>query len=443
MKKTYVLFCFTTIFTVNVSAQQYGLFHTNTLFDAFENPAQRAFVLDYSRQFASNFFLPNLGLNGGNKGDVNYAIKTRLNEGEIDTEQIPAGNNTRNKFYGNANVYLLTFRSYLSWRDNKEIGFSWQVRADGDADYTNETAIAAKTFGRLNTSQDGLFNGDGYAQTYHQFSLTYRQDETDELAFGGKLSLLSGITYNSGRVDESSLTVNPRSSSVALQGVYKGSFLKKDDIDKKMLIPDFKNPGLSLSFGSSYRDAASGIFLMGNLKDLGFIRWNKNSSTAVINDVITLNRNPGANDLARRVSALVSNKAVQGSFYTPTNAKADFLISKTYGLYTPGFIVSKNIFYNGGDVVLVNTFKMNEFSLAFVPAYNMNKIVLFGAQGMYQTPNFEFFMGTDNLFKSSTLLKSTSYSSTGTIGASFYMGLNIKFGYVVEHPLNSSYIPVY
>ncbi|CAM4125433.1 hypothetical protein SAMN06265348_103216 [Pedobacter westerhofensis] len=443
MKKTYVLFCFTTIFTVNVSAQQYGLFHTNTLFDAFENPAQRAFVLDYSRQFASNFFLPNLGLNGGNKGDVNYAIKTRLNEGEIDTEQIPAGNNTRNKFYGNANVYLLTFRSYLSWRDNKEIGFSWQVRADGDADYTNETAIAAKTFGRLNTSQDGLFNGDGYAQTYHQFSLSYRQDETDELAFGGKLSLLSGITYNSGRVDESSLTVNPRSSSVALQGVYKGSFLKKDDIDKKMLIPDFKNPGLSLSFGSSYRDAASGIFLMGNLKDLGFIRWNKNSSTAVINDVITLNRNPGANDLARRVSALVSNKAVQGSFYTPTNAKADFLISKTYGLYTPGFIVSKNLFYNGGDVVLVNTFKMNEFSLAFVPAYNMNKIVLFGAQGIYQTPNFECFMGTDNLFKSSTLLKSTSYSSTGTIGASFYMGLNIKFGYVVEHPLNSSYIPVY
>jgi hypothetical protein len=443
MKKTYILLFILSVFTIKVSAQQYGLFHTSTLFDAFENPAQRAFVLDYSRQFASNFLLPNFGINGANRGDVNYAIKTRLNEGEIDTKEIPIGNNKRNQFYGNANVYVLSFKSYLTYRDNKELGFSWQVRADADADYTNEAAVAVKTFGRLNASQEGLFNGDGYAQSYHQFSLSYRQDASDELAFGLKLSLLSGISYNSGRIDESSLTINPNSASVAVRGIYKGSFLKRDDIDKKMLIPDFENPGLSMSFGSTYRDAASGIFVMGNIKDLGFIRWNKNSSSSFINDVITLGRSPGANDLARRASALVTSKAVSGSFYTHTNAKADFLITKTYGVYSPNFIVSKNLFSRGGDVVLVNNLRFNEFSVAFSPAYNLNKIVMFGAQGMYQTPNFELLTGTDNLFKSGTLLKSSSYSSTGTIGASFYMGFNIKFGYVVEHPLNSSYIPVF
>jgi hypothetical protein len=70
----------------------------------------------------------------------------------------------------------------------------------------------------------------------------------------------------------------------------------------------------------------------------------------------------------------------------------------------------------------------------------MNGFMMLGTQGMYQTPNFEFFLGSDNLLKSTSIRKSAVVNS-GYYGASFYMGLAIKFGFVVEHPQNSSYMP--
>ena len=65
---------------------------------------------------------------------------------------------------------------------------------------------------------------------------------------------------------------------------------------------------------------------------------------------------------------------------------------------------------------------------------------MLGTQGMYQTPNFEFFLGTDNLLKSATALQKAT-ANTRYYGGSVYMGMAIKFGYDVEHPQNSSYMP--
>ncbi|HEY0175503.1 MAG TPA: hypothetical protein VGC08_03930, partial [Pedobacter sp.] len=69
MAKRYFIICVFLVSAIRLHAQQYGLFNTRTLFDAFENPSQKAFVLDSSRQYASNFLLPYFGLNAANKGD--------------------------------------------------------------------------------------------------------------------------------------------------------------------------------------------------------------------------------------------------------------------------------------------------------------------------------------------------------------------------------------
>lgn len=73
MAKRYLILSLFLILSTQIKAQQYGLFNTKTLFDAFENPAQKAFVLDSSRQYASNFLLPYFGLNAANKGASNFA----------------------------------------------------------------------------------------------------------------------------------------------------------------------------------------------------------------------------------------------------------------------------------------------------------------------------------------------------------------------------------
>lgn len=418
------------LISCQLRAQQFGLFNTNTLFDAFENPAQKAFVYNDSRQYASNFLLPYLGINASNRGDAGYALQRKLNDGAIETRNLPIGTGRRNKLFGSSNIYLLTFRTSPFYENNQEMGFSWQLRSDVYADYTNETLVALRNYGRFNNSQNELFNGNGYGQSYHQFSANYRVDYGDGIAWGIKFGILSGITYNNADVTQSSLAVAPDQLAVRLTGKYKASFLLTGELHRKTLLPDFKNPGLSASFGTTYTTAAD-VFIMANIKDLGFIRWNKNSSSVLLNnDLVTLNtgNNGISKDFQRKVVELLERNNLHKAFYTATNAKLDFLISKTYDFYSPDFIVSKNLFYNGGDIILVNNFKMEEFTFSVSPAFNMNQFLLIGAQGLYQSPNFEFFAGTDNLLKSAVIFNSASYSPKGTIGASLYMGVGIKFG---------------
>jgi len=445
MKRICFLTSFLLFTQISAYTQGYSMFNTNTLFDSFENPAQKAFVGDYFRQYASNFLLPCFNVNAANKGDAGFTINNEINNGVFDTRRLSIGSNERNKFYEQANVYLLTFRMFKHKKNGVELGFSWQVRSDAFADYTNETVVAFRNYNRFASAQSGLFNGTGYEQSYHQLSVNYRASVNEKLAFGIKLSLLSGIVYNKAEISRSSVTVNPMNSqlSFGLTGTYKANFLHDDELGIHTILPNFKNPGLSIGAGATYF-MPSGVFLMGNIKDLGVMRWNSNSSLSYINNMITLDRTAAVNskDLQQRIIELVTDHRVNKSFYTLTNAKADLLISKNYDFYTPNFIVSKNLFYKGGDVAFVNTVKFHECVFSLSPTYNLNGFVLFGTQGMYQTPDFEFFVGTDNLFKSIAMTQRISANHIFNIGASFYMGIAIKFGSLVQNPENSSYMPM-
>ncbi|HMI05598.1 MAG TPA: DUF5723 family protein [Pedobacter sp.] len=445
--------CFLLLCFNQLKAQQYGLFNTKTLFDGFENPAQKTFVLDSSRQFASNFLLPYFGIHAVVRGNENV-LRTLLKEGVYTTADVPLNTGKVNSLFQHTNIYLLNFKLFKSYKYHKEIGLSWQLRADAQVDYTNETLAIFDNYLRFydenNKNFNNALNDRGYSQSYHQFSLSYRENYNKKLAFGVKLSLLSGISYNKINIDNSFLTLESGNGPmiVGLKGSYATNFQTGKQLGKS-IAPFFKNPGAAISLGTSY-SAKSGIFIMANIKDLGLIRWSKSSyvnNFNNLNDPLVLDSldemAPG--DIENAITGVLTKGSKNYAFYSATNAKADFMISKTYGFYTPGLIVSKNIFHKGGEVAMVNRFYNRNFSVNVVPAYNLYNFLQVGMQGMYQTPNFEVFLGSDNLFKTTSLLVGKNDSNSGVSkaynSASVYLGASIKFGYVVEHPQNSSYMP--
>ena len=443
-----ILFCF--LFS-KLNAQQFGLFNTNTMFDGFENPAQKTFQLNYSRKFSSNFLLPNLGATSSNKGNNDF-FRTLINEGKFNARLVDLGTPQDNVLSANSNIYVATLKIFHSYKYQKEIGLSWQIKTYGRVDYTNETLALLDSYRRFRESEitnfENAFNNKGLAQSYHQFSLNYRENYDKRLAFGVKLSLLSGISYNNLNITESNFTQQGLGDtiSIKLKGSYRASFLKGDDFKKRDLVPLFKNPGASITLGTTYT-AKNGTVIMGNLKDLGVIRWGKASSVANFNQMVPIT-NPDtmtSKQVENKITDVVLKRSSGRAFYALTNARVDFLISKSFGYYTPSVILSKNMFYKGGDVAWVNKFSYNNFSISAIPNYNIDGLMLFGAQGMYKTPNFEVYLGSDNFLKTVSQVNGIS-SADGTAGsgynsASFYMGVGIKFGRTVEHPQNSSTMP--
>ncbi|MBB2151309.1 DUF5723 family protein [Pedobacter gandavensis] len=436
------------LFAHQLKAQQYGLFNTKTLFDGFENPAQKTFTLDSSRKYASNFFLPYLGANVASKGNDDF-IRKVINEQVYDSKNIPLGQKGFNTLYQNTNAYLLTFKVFNSYKYQKELGFSWQLRTDGLAKYTNETLVLVDNYQRLKNEMPkrGAFNDKGYAQTYHQFSVTYRENYTKRLAFGAKLSLLSGTSYNQLNISDSDLSLDQTNGRLSAKfvGNYRSTFKDIDELSTNTFMPTFKNPGASISLGTSYQ-SKSGYFLMANLKDLGFIRWNSQSYYKNVNEVIEIEGSTDNRDqFQNRLSDALLKNAERRGFYSATNAKLDAMLSKSFGLWTPSIIVSKNLFYAGGDAAMVNKFKYDGFSVSATPTYNFQKLFYLGLQTMYQTPNFEVFLGSDDVLKTTSQVKGI-LNKDATLGksyngASVYFGIGIKFGNYVEHPQNSSTMP--
>ncbi len=456
MTKVFVQTSLLLLLSCSLRAQQYGLFGTGTLFDGFENPAQKTFKLDSSRKFASNFFLPYFGLKFQNRGNETF-FRELINTGLYDTSNIPLGTGEMNTGVQSSNIYLATLKIFHSYKYHKEIGLSWQVKTDGQLDYTNETLAVLENYRRLKNSGiknfDDAFNNKGWLQSYHQFSLSYRENYTKRLAFGIKLSLLSGISHNKLNIQESGFATLGDSDTIAvrLRGIYQGSFLYWDEVSKKTLVPTFKSPGASISLGTTYT-AKNGVFIMGNIKDLGLIRWSRSSVTANFDKLLLIDTATNtARDIENKITDVVIDVHKRKRHYTPTNARADFMISKPFWLgygrfsYTPGIIASKNLFYKGGDAAWVNKFQYNDFALSLIPAYNFNNFTSLGIQGLYKTANFEAFVGSDNLFKTSSdipgAIKATLNENRGPLNASVYMGLSIKFGRTVEHPQNSSTMP--
>jgi hypothetical protein len=440
------------ISSFSAHSQQYALFNTKTLFDSFENPAQKSFVLDSSRQFASNFLIPYLDISSLNKGNSNEAIR-KLVENGYSQSRIGKFENPQT-VRENINIYLINIRLFKYHKFHSEMGFSWQVKVENTIDYDENISkgLFYDTFSKFVTiPKINVFNNNGRLQSYHQISFTYRENYNKRWALGTKLSLLSGIGYAEFDADRSSVNINGSTNmmDISMAATYRLNYPEDGVFNFKNALP-FKNFGAAISLGTTYT-TKSGIFLMANIKDLGFIRWGKNSYTGYF-DVdktnVPITGNPGEQadaKLQRTLERLAKENTEQKRFVTPINSRADFLIAKTLGPYTPNLIVTKNIFNKFGEAALVNTIKSGNISFSITPSYNTDKNFRLGAQGMYQTPNFEMFLGTNDLIKtyyaSKDIIQDKADMGTGYNRGSVYLGMAFKIGYVVEHPMNMSWMP--
>lgn len=428
---------------ISINAQQYSLYNTRTLFDSFENPSQKAFIPDSSRRFAISF-LPTFGFNAALGGPVVATVRSLMNDDDLNSAELQIGKNKSSRLFANMNTYLLMFRLYSSLKGDEELGLSWQLRSDNQAIITNETIAIFDDYTRFSQSQNSnIFNNEAYSQNFHQLSLSYRTNMTKDMGIGLKMSYLSGIAYNQLKISESRLAIDRDADyfDLYLNGKFKTNFFY-DSIGSNFVSPGFKNPGMAVSASMNYQ-LPGGWYLLANLKDVGFINWNKKSSVYIVDRNIAIN-NASANDADDRlVDELDYDSSYeQKGFTTMINGKAELLINKKFSHYQPSLLFSKNLFYKGADIALLNNLNFNKLNFGLSATYNTSNILQVGSQFLLKSPNAEFFIGSDQSFKSISELRALikDEPAKGYPGISFYMGFSMKFGYVIEHHENANRI---
>lgn len=192
-----------------------------------------------------------------------------------------------------------------------------------------------------------------------------------------------------------------------------------------------------------------GWFVLGNLKDIGLIKWSKDSYEYNFNTgkifIDNASNQSADNRLADSLDKNISATSINKSYVSALNGKAEILINKDFGNYRPNLILSKSIYYKGGDIALVNNYHYKNYVLTGMADYNTNGFLQLGGQLMIKTPNVELYMGSDHLIKSLQMLKTFTKNETiypsGYTGVSFYMGFALKFGKILEHSANATQIP--
>lgn len=459
--RKYLLVCCFFLITIKAFGQQFALYNTGTLYDSFENPSQRAFVPDTSKQFAFNFLIPNFTANFLLSGNGQQALKTRAFHSYYNTANLVTGQGAYNHMNANINDYTIMLKVYTSENGDQEMGVSLNTRFEARAIATDETIAFFNGFTKF--PQDiytNIFNSNYKFQAYHQLSFTYREQIDKRLAIGFKLSALAGIDYHQLNIDQSSVNFNKTADQarLAIQGTYRASSQKGESSFNKIL-PIFVNPGASVSFGLTYFDE-SGFKWQGNIKNLGFIHWGSKSNTDIFNGSTLINNFSSADResiINHSIDSLTQSEQSKHGFNTPTNGLLELSINRTYWLdedgdikFSPTLIGSKELFYNGFTAALVAPIQMGKHNLALTSSYNELKLFNLGLQYMKKSDNAEFFIGSERLFATGSLLSTAVKSgSPGTMaqvktpvssftGMDFYIGASFKFGPLIERRMNSS-----
>lgn len=464
MKKILLLFILT-LFHLTVFAQRFQQYNSGTLYGSFENPSQAAFIPDSSRQFASNFFIPNFYANSYLKGNIQTTLKSRTFLGYYNNDNLQIGQGHMNPAHADVNVYVFMFKAFASSNGKQEIGVSYQVRADGRANVTDETvALFNGSPSFTSPNYVNVFNSKGSYEAYHQFSATYREQVTKDFSIGVKLSALLGIAYNKINITNSSISFNRDLGNTsnyydnaywALAGTYRSTYEPGEfNVHKK--VESFQNPGAAISIGMTYI-APGGIILQGNLRDLGFIRWRAKGGAYIDNfdnsanpAYITGLRTPQREtNVINSLSDVVSTQPTYTSFNAPITGYIDLSAAKKFGFgddftYTPTLIVSKQTFSENLGGAWVNNVQYKSVGASLSGIYNYKTFDL-GLQLTYKTPNAEFFIGSEQLTKSFSLLSASNSNlsainqSSSYTGAGIYLGFSLKVGRLIQRWRNETY----
>jgi hypothetical protein len=463
MKKGLLVWCFFLI-GGKVFGQQFAQYNTGSLYDSFENPAQRAFIPDTTKNFAFNFLIPNFSANFYVTGNGQAALKTRAFESYYNTANLQIGNGAYNRINMNLNSYLVMFKLFASENGDQEVGFAFNTKTEVRGVATDESIALFNGFRKLNNSSyTNVFNDQLFYQAYHQISLTFREQLTRQFAFGVKLSALSGIAYRKANVYQSSISLDQTNDQaiISLQGTsYASSTAGQSDAQKTL--PSFRNPGAAVSVGTSYLDE-SGYKWQLNLKDLGFIQWSKQSLISNFGGSKTLDGFSEADrekTISHSLDSLTTGSQIKKSFTSPTNGLLELSINKSYWLdgnenfkFSPTIIGSKEVFYPGFTAALVAPIQHNDYIGTLMASYNDLKLFNLGAQFMIKKDNSEFFIGSERIIQTGKLFVDAIHSATDNgqtqvvvnqgrfTGMDFYIGVSFKFGTLIERQLNSSSVP--
>ncbi|RYZ95167.1 MAG: hypothetical protein EOP47_26345 [Sphingobacteriaceae bacterium] len=455
MKKTLLLFGLL-LFSANLFAQQFSLYDTETLFDSFENPAQRSIIRDSSNMYAFNFFMPNGGVNTSVHGNANATLQNRLfSPNKWDNRNLEIGQGKFNYTTANANIYLIMFKVFTNLKGNQELGFSLKIKGEGTAAVTDETIgiLDGNDLFKAGDVYNNIFNSKGYYQTYHQLGFSYREDVTNRLALGVKLNLLLGMSYQKLQIHESNIAFNNPDTSalLKLRATYYRSYTP-GKLSWQDMIPSTRHPGASISLGASYK-SERGVVWQFNVKDLGFIHWSNSSRIYYANDTTTLHPLAGEfkEDSIRLQSVKLLNSGLVkvGSFTTPTNGIIEIGATKRYWLndmhtlrLSPSIIMQKQLFFPGYIGALVAHLQYNKIIITGTTSYDDTRLLNIGGQFMYKTPNFEVFAGSESLLQTARAAVGSPNFGGQYAAGSIFIGLSAKFGAAVESNMNASHIPM-
>jgi hypothetical protein len=441
-----------------VYAQRFSQYQTGTLYESFENPSRAAFIPDSSRKFAANFFIPNLGGFGDLSGNAQVTLKSRMFTGLYESSALNIGSYNNNYGQYNFNTYSFMIRMFGNLKRRQEIGLSFQTRSEGRARFTDEAVAIFDSyipFTETATYANAL-NAYGITQSYHQLGLSYRENLSKQLSVGIKLSALMGIYFKELNITSSNLEIN-RESQRALLSLTGKHYSNFDTLETRDLSPTFRNLGAAVSLGTSYR-FPDGSILQGNIKDLGFITWNRKSDIYNVSGrrSLDIELKPGLEDSTYRAFLyLVSRNSIRtsGSITRMINGRAELMYSRSFDLpvndfkYKPTLVLSKDLAYDGFAGALVNHVQYQNYWLTLTTALREHNLFDFGAQLMYQSPNVEFYVGSERLFNGKKFIAAAREnekainSATSYTGADFFLGFSLKFGHVIEHPMNANRIP--
>jgi hypothetical protein len=455
MKKI-ILVLFIIFSTSKLFAQSFNQYNTGTLYDSFENPAQKAFIPDSSREFAFNLFVPNFDGNFSLTGDAQRTIKDRLFSDAYDNQKLVIGSgNHFNYLLANANAYPIMFKFFSSLNGDVEIGFFVETRAEARGVFTDESvALFNGAAAFPGDSYTNIFNSKYQYQIYNEAGFSYREQITKNFALGLKLAYVAGYESGSVNIEQSSINIDKEADTavLALQGKNNKTALNNQY--------PWLNPGVSFSLGTMFR-TRDGFVLQGNIKDLGFIHWNRFidvyefNSSATIYDLLSPLREQAAYDAYNNIITANKSGGAGNSYNTPLDGRAELSVSKLIWAnddytvkYTPTLIASKELFYTGFVGALVNPISYNNYTFTLSGSYTDTKLFSLGMQFMVKSPNAEFFIGSDRLtnslnFAEAALKSHTAINNVGAYtGADISLGFSIKFGDVIEHPMNASRIPM-
>jgi hypothetical protein len=441
------------LFSSQLFAQEFSQYNTGTLYDSFENPSQKSFTPDTSRSYAFNFFVPNFNVNFSLTGDAQQTLKNRYINNNYNNSALQIGSgNKYNYVNANANAYSIMFKAFTSFDGNVEVGFFTDTKLDGRGAFTDESiALLNGSANFPNNAYNNIFNSRYSYQLYNEAGATYREQVTKQLAFGMKVGIVSGMSAQNVHIDQSSIAFDKAadSATLRLQGTEQKAGFSK--------LP-LSNPGIDVSIGTTYR-TADAFIIQTNLKNLGFIHWNKYAETydfsgaTGIEDLTSPQRETNVYDAVN--DKVTRGKIIRSAYNTPLDGRFELSGSKSFLLsdeetnlrYAPTLILSKELFYSGFTTALVNPIQYQKYSFTLVTSYE-DKLFKFGTQLMIKSYNGEFFIATSQLPQSissiQTALKSQSQvNKMGAFtGADISIGFSIKFGPVTEHPMNASYIPM-